>query len=354
MLLFLPLTVLLTFSSLAFEGEAETDALYRVLSADNADRMREIRQTTGYDFDNGVRVLVRNAWLSMDGILKNSLQTAARLLAVCLLCSAISLWCADKTSVSVAAVNFTAVGTVLALGAVSVQGALEQMRRLLEELSAVSGALLPSLTAAGVAAGNGGASVAQQGAALLMMNGVIVLFSNGFLPLVYAILAVRSAGILSQNAFLTRASAFVKNTVALAVRVILSLSLGYLTVSGLIGHAADTLAKRAAKTAISAGIPVVGGVLTDAAEAIYAAGALVKNTIGIFGLLAVLSCALLPLLSVGCSYLCLRASAALAMCLPDTGGREAVDALADAAGTVFALCAGATALLLLTVILCMR
>ena len=76
--------------------------------------------------------------------------------------------------------------------------------------------------------------------------------------------------------------------------------------------------------------------------------------LGVFGLIGVLSCALLPLLSTGLSYLSLRAAAAMAQCVPDHPGREAVDAVADAVSMAFAMCAGAVAMLLISVILCMK
>lgn len=338
----------------AYDGETETNTLYAYLPPLAAERVREAETDVGYDLTDGLGVLADGAWEALDGVLKNGIETAASMLVVCLVCSAAALWLSERSAVGMVAINCAAVGAVFAIGVTSLQGTLSQVTSLLAELDLFSKALIPTLTAAGIAAGESGTALARQSAALWAADVLITLFHRGFVPLIYACLALRGAGILAQNAASVRIAGFCKNTLALVIRVLLTVYFGYLSVSGLVGRAADTLAKRAAKTAISAGIPVVGGVLTDAAEAIYAGGALARSTIGVFGLIAILSCALLPLLSAGCAYLCLRMSAALAQNLQETGGREAIDAVADAVSMVFALCAGATGLLLLTVVICMQ
>lgn len=338
----------------AFDGEEETDGLYHYLPEDEAAVVQEAKTGTGYDLNRGISGLIEKMYAEMGGILKKGLSSAACLLAVSLLCSLAALWIGDKSSFGAYTVNSAAVGTVLVVGARELGSALGQATELLNELNVFSKALLPAMTAAGAAAGGGGAAIAKQGAALLFADVLITLFVQVFIPMTYVTLALRAVGILSQNTFFTRFSAFIKNTASLVIRTLLTLYLAYISVMGLVGSAADTLAKKAAKTAVSAGIPVVGGVLTEAAESIYAGSAMIKNTLGVFGVLAILSCALLPLLSTGVSYLALRAAAALAQSAQEHGGREAIDAVADAVSIVFAMCAGAVALLLLTVIICMK
>ena len=340
--------------SAAFDGEEETDGLYGYLPEEDAAVVRGAKTETGYDLNRGISGLIDKMYAEMGGILKEGLASAACLLAVSLLCSLAVLWIGEKSSFGVYAVNCAAVGTVLVIGAREVNSALQMTTELLNELNVFSKALLPAMTAAGTAAGGGGAAIAKQGAALLFSDLLITLFVKVFMPLTYAALVLRAVGILSQNTFFARFSGFIKNTSSLAIRTLLTLYLAYISVMGLVGSAADTLAKKAAKTAVSAGIPVVGGVLTEAAESIYAGGAMIKNTLGVFGLIAIMSCALLPLLSTGVSYLALRAGAALAQNTQDHGGREAIDAVADAVSMVFAMCAGTAALLLLTVIICMK
>ena len=62
---------------------------------------------------------------------------------------------------------------------------------------------------------------------------------------------------------------------------------------------ADAAAIKTAKMAISRAVPVVGGILADAADSVLAGAGAVKNTVGAAGLLAVLAVCLLPLMRLG-------------------------------------------------------
>ena len=345
---------LIAFPCFAFSGEEEINNLYASLPDDRTDALRAAQDEQGIDLNRGLHQLVENAYHAVGGILKEGLKTAARLLAVCLLCSLTALLIGDQNVIGNNAIRYASVGTVLLIGVQRVRSSLSLVSELLEELRVFANALLPAMTAAGVAAGSGSAAFAKQSAVVLGADLLIVLFSKCLLPLTYVSLGIRAVGILSQNAFLNRFSTFIRSTTGLVIRTLLTLYLGYLSVCGLVGSAADTLAKKAAKTAVSAGIPVVGGTLTEAAESVFAGGAVIRSMLGVFGLIGVLSCALLPLLSTGLSYLSLRAAAAIAQCVPDHSGREAVDAVADAVSMAFAMCAGAVAMLLISVILCMK
>ena len=353
-ILLLLIAGLISTPCLAFSGEEEINHLYASLPDDQTDALRAAQDENGLDLNRGLHQLVENAYQAVGGILKEGLKTSASLLAVCLLCSLSSLLIGEQNVIGNNAVRCASVGTVLLIGVQRVQSSLSLVSELLEELRVFANALLPAMTAAGVAAGSGSSAFAKQSAAVLGADLMIGLFAKCLLPLTYVTLGIRAAGILSQNGFLNRFSAFIRSTTGLVIRTLLALYLGYLSVCGLVGSAADTLAKKAAKTAVSAGIPIVGGTLTEAAESVFAGGAVIRSMLGVFGLIGVLSCALLPLLSTGLSYLSLRAAAAMAQCVPDHPGREAVDAVADAVSMAFAMCAGAVAMLLISVILCMK
>ncbi len=60
----------------------------------------------------------------------------------------------------------------------------------------------------------------------------------------------------------------------------------------------QTRAARVTKTAVSAALPVVGSILSDAASTLAAAAGTLKATIGIFGLLAVAAICLPPVLTL--------------------------------------------------------
>ena len=97
-------------------------------------------------------------------------------------------------------------------------------------------------------------------------------------------------------------------------------------------------------TAISTVLPVVGGIISDAAETILAGASILRNTIGIFGLLAVAAMCIVPFLRMGIQYLLYKAAAGLAGTLADARLSGLVGAVGSALGMITGL-VGASALM---------
>ena len=87
------------------------------------------------------------------------------------------------------------------------------------------------------------------------------------------------------------------------------------------------------KTAVSATLPVVGSILSDAASTLAAAAGTLKATIGIFGLLAVAAICLPPVLTLGVRFFVYKLTAAVCECVADKRFSELISNL----GTAFAL-----------------
>ena len=64
----------------------------------------------------------------------------------------------------------------------------------------------------------------------------------------------------------------------------------YISLSGAISGSADALAVKTTKSVIASAFPIVGGILSDSAAAMLSAAGLIKNSAGVFCLIAV--CAL--------------------------------------------------------------
>ena len=86
---------------------------------------------------------------------------------------------------------------------------------------------------------------------------------------------------------------------------------GYLSITGVITGTADAAAVKAAKLTISGAVPVVGGILSDASEAVIVGAGVMKNAVGVYGLLAVLALFITPFLQIGVQYLLLKLTAVL-------------------------------------------
>ena len=92
------------------------------------------------------------------------------------------------------------------------------------------------------------------------------------------------------------------------------------------------------------------GVIAGAAETVLAGASLLKNSIGIFGVLAVLAACLVPFLRLGVQYLLYKAAAFVAGTVASPPLVKLIESLGSAFGLVLGM-AGSCALALLVSIL---
>ena len=77
---------------------------------------------------------------------------------------------------------------------------------------------------------------------------------------------------------------------------------GFMAVSGLLSGHVDATALKAAKVTVSGMVPVVGGIISDAAETVLYSAGLLKGAVGTFGMLAVFAVFASPFLKMGLHY----------------------------------------------------
>lgn len=173
-------------------------------------------------------------------------------------------------------------------------------------------ALLPVLLTL-LAAMGGGATVALFNPALLLAVGTSLHILRVFvLPMLYVSGAVAVAGRMSGGLRLAGLAKLLRELPAGVFAVMLAVFSGLLGVLGLSSAAMTGLGWRAAKVAGSTFIPVVGRTLADALDSVVGTALLLKNAIGVLGLLMVLLLCVVPGVRLLLVYAALRVAAALA------------------------------------------
>lgn len=194
-------------------------------------------------------------------------------------------------------------------------GGVQSMVRLaadtVEQITRYSACLLPVLASAGAMSGGMTASGALYAGTVLFSELLLQLISKLLIPAVWFFLAISVAEAAVSGGTLGELRAFVGWLISKTLRILVYVFLAYLSITGVIGGAADANAVKATKAAVSGMVPVVGGMISDASETLLASAAILKNSVGIFGMLAVLAICLLPFLRVGIHYLLMKLTAAV-------------------------------------------
>ena len=226
-------------------------------------------------------------------------------------------------------------------------GALIGMgRETLERMTDFGQILLPTMAAATALGGSPGSAAARQFAAMLFSDLLLTAINGLLLPLTYGYIAACAACAAVGNEGLKRLAGVLKWVVTTVLTILLLTYVGYLTVSGVVAGTADAVAVKAARFTVSSMVPVVGGILSDAAETVLAGAGVLKNAVGVFGMLTILSICLVPFLRLGVHYLAYKLTGALAATVADGRVAGLIDQIGSAFGLVLGM-TGASALLLL-------
>lgn len=272
--------------------------------------------------------------------------SAALLLAVVLLCSLADGICRAAKGVGE---HYTALAGALVITVITA-GSIRSMTDIgletLEQMDVFSKALLPSLASALAASGGVVSAGIRQVSTVLFTGTLISAIRQLLLPMVYCYIAVSVADAALPEHDLARLRDGIGKTVAAALKILLVAFTLFLTVAGAAGNAADAVALRLTRSAISTAVPVVGSIIADASDSVLASAGLLKSSVGLMGTLGILTICLTPFLQLAVQYLLYKLTALIASIV----GPEPLVELIDALGTAFGLLLGMTgtcALLLL-------
>ena len=299
------------------------------------------------DLDGGLQSILEEGQAEAGGVIRKAAHSGVLLLAVVLLASlAQGAWEVGGEEVDLQVVPMVA-ATAITVIAVSDANALIGMgRETLERMSAFGQILLPTMAAATALGGAPGSAAARQFAAMLFSNLLLTVINGFLLPMTYGYIAACAACAAVGNEGLKRLAGVLKWVVTTVLTVLLLTYVGYLTVSGVVAGTADAVAVKAARFTVSSMVPVVGGILSDAAETVLAGAGVLKNAVGVFGMLTVLSICLVPFLQLGIHYLTYKLTGALAATVASGRVAGLIDQIGSAFGLVLGM-TGASALLLL-------
>lgn len=277
--------------------------------------------------ESGLERLLDAAKKRLSGAVNDVLAPVCAVLAVTLLCSAAGTM---EQPGGMSYANLAGCLAISALCAGDMSSLVSLSGRTMTELSDFSRALLPTLCAAASAAGAVSSAPAKYAAAALFLDVLTGLAQRLIFPLVCTYIAAVTANSALGGGQLKGVVRLLRSICRIVLTAFVTAFTLYLSVTGIIAASTDQLATKAAKTALSAALPVVGGIISDAAGSVVAGAGVVRGAVGVFGLVAVLAVCLTPFLKLGVRYLLLKAASAV--CTAASGGRmaELISGLADA------------------------
>ena len=299
---------------------------------------------------SGIHILIQSALAEWKAGLSAGARSAASIMAGVILLGvvesaapagreAVSRWTGAAGALWITAVAAGDLNAFIGLG-----------RETITDISLLSKSLLPTLAAAEAASGGATAAAVRQMGAVFFADILLTVIEKLLLPMVYLYIGTATAGAVIEGEAMERIGELLKKAVGWILSGLLVLFTTYLTISGAIAGAADAQAVKLAKSAVSAAVPVVGGILSEAADSVLAGAGLLRGMVGTVGTLALLGTCLVPFLHLGGQYLLYQGASLVSSTAGPKKLTKLIAMLGDAFGLVLGMTGASAVLLLISLI----
>lgn len=134
---------------------------------------------------------------------------------------------------------------------------------------------------------------------LFMINFIGNIIQGVLIPLVLIITVLSIVSKISNKVQIDKISNFLKSGVLWFLGIVLTLFVGVISLEGTLSSSIDGITAKTTKAAVSNVIPVVGKILGDAVDTVLGCGVVLKNAVGVVGVIVIIGICIVPILKIG-------------------------------------------------------
>ena len=118
--------------------------------------------------------------------------------------------------------------------------------------------------------------------------------------------------------------------------IVLTIFVGVISLEGTLSSSVDGITAKTTKAVVSSAIPVVGKILGDAVDTVLGCGIVLKNAVGIIGVIVIIGICIVPILKLGILTIIYKLLATLTQAIAD----KKITSLLDETGDIFKIFLG--------------
>lgn len=183
---------------------------------------------------------------------------------------------------------------------------------------------------------------------LLLIFFVEMLILNFLIPITQIYLMIRILSELSPQIHLTKFAELIETVVSWTLKTLLTGVVGLNVIQGLLSPAIDAV-KRSIITKGTGAIPIIGDAISGTAEVVFGTAVLIRNGIGVVGMIVCLVICLAPLIQMAVTALLYQVIAALIQPISDKRMVDCVSSIADGSKMLLRIVFTTAILFLLTI-----
>lgn len=186
---------------------------------------------------------------------------------------------------------------------------------------------------------------------LFIINLISNIFQSIIIPIILVGTALAIVSKISDRIQIDKLSKFLKSSSVWVIGILLTIFVGVLSIEGTLGSSVDGITAKTAKAAVSSFIPVVGKVLGDAVDTVIGCSAILKNAIGIVGVIVVIAICITPILKLAIITIIYHLTAALFEPIADSKIVSLISQMADTFKILLAIVCSISVMLIIGITL---
>ncbi len=234
------------------------------------------------------------------------------IIAVTVLCSLVGNMRSEVGADSVGKlVNFVCYGVVIVLITASVFSLLDSTTSCINSLKSQMDLLFPMLLTLLASIGGVVSVGVFQPTLAILSNIVVQIFTWFLIPLFIFSFVFIVVGNLTDSIKLNKFTSLFNSIFKWTAGVCFSIFMGAIVIGGVVAGSFDSVSIRATKFALKSYIPILGGYLSDGFNLVMASSVLIKNAVGMSGVVLAVGTVLFPIIQVAVFSLGLKLTSAI-------------------------------------------
>jgi stage III sporulation protein AE len=164
---------------------------------------------------------------------------------------------------------------------------------------------------------------------LFVVSTISVIVKDIVLPLLFLSAVLQCVNFLGGKYQISNLAGLFKQGGMVILGLTLVVFVGIITIQGVAGGVADGIALRTAKYATATFIPVIGKMFADTVELVMGASLLLKNAVGVLGIVAVATICVAPLIKLISLVMIMKLAGALVQPMGDEKMAKCLDVMGD-------------------------
>lgn len=184
---------------------------------------------------------------------------------------------------------------------------------------------------------------------LSIVEATVWIIDAVFVPAVMLSAALNIVNGLSDRFKTDRMVSLLNNTVKWGLSVVLMIFVSLAGLNSIAASGADGLTVKLSKFAASNLIPMVGGILSESVETVMSCSVVIKNSVGILGMICIVGIVIAPLIKIAAILVVFRLAAAVAEPVSEPKIILCLSRLADSVSSLLSMLAAVTLMFIIVI-----